>query len=74
MFTHPHIASQLAQQRQRELLVQASQWRLRRQLRAESCRLAAAATVARPQRSWRLRARAVLRALADRPIIRRPAI
>ncbi len=31
MLNHPHIASQLAQQRQREMVAQASQWRLRRQ-------------------------------------------
>ena len=27
MFTHPHLASLLAQQREREMLAQASQWR-----------------------------------------------
>ena len=33
MFTHPHIASQLARERQRDMLAQASQQRLARQLR-----------------------------------------
>ena len=33
MFTHPHIASQIAHERQREILAQASQQRLARQLR-----------------------------------------
>lgn len=32
MFTHPYIASQLAHQRQREMLAQAAQQRLVRQL------------------------------------------
>ena len=31
MFTHPHIASQIAHERQREILAQASQQRLARQ-------------------------------------------
>ena len=31
MLNHPHIARQLAQQRQREMVAQASHWRLRRQ-------------------------------------------
>jgi hypothetical protein len=64
MLTHPHIASQLAAQRQREMLAQASEQRLRRQLRAHPDR---------PQRSWRARAAAVLRSLVSRPAIRRPA-
>jgi hypothetical protein len=42
MLNHPHIASQLAQQRQREMVAQASQWRLRRQLRAQEARPCAA--------------------------------
>ena len=33
MFTHSHIASQLARERQRDMLAQASQQRLVRQLR-----------------------------------------
>ncbi len=33
MFTHPYIASQLARERQRDMLAQASQQRLVRQLR-----------------------------------------
>jgi hypothetical protein len=33
MFTHPYIASQLARQRQHDMLAQAEQQRLRRQLR-----------------------------------------
>ena len=33
MFTHPHIASQIAHERQRDMLAQASQQRLARQLR-----------------------------------------
>ena len=33
MFTHPYIASQLARERQRDMLAQASQQRLARQLR-----------------------------------------
>ena len=74
MLNHPHIASQLAALRQRELLAQASQQRLRRQLRAQPARPAAAGTTARPCRSWRVRARTVLRALAHRPALRRPAI
>jgi hypothetical protein len=36
MLNHPHIASQLARQRQREMVAQASQGRLRRQLRAQA--------------------------------------
>jgi len=74
MFTHPHLASLLAQQREREMLAQASQWRLRHQLRAQPARRSAADTTARPYRSWRARARAVLVTLAHRPAFRRPAI
>jgi hypothetical protein len=73
MFTHPHIASQLAAQRQREMLAQASGHRLRRQLRADPARHPAVDTAARPHRSWQARARAVLRILVSRPVIRRPA-
>jgi hypothetical protein len=73
MLIHSHIASQLAAQRQREILAQASERRLRRQLRAHPARHGAAATAARPQRSWRARARAVLRIPVSRPAIRRPA-
>ena len=74
MLTHPHIASQLAAQRQRDMLAQASQWRLRRQLRAQPARRLAADTTARPYRSWWARARAVLAALVHRPAFRRSAI
>jgi hypothetical protein len=74
MLTHPYIASQLAQQRQREMLAQASQLRLRRQLRAQTIRPRAAGTTARSYRSWRARARAVLRTHTHRPALRRPAI
>lgn len=73
MLTHPHIASQLAAQHQRDMLAQASKQRLRRQLRAQTTRLPATATD-RPYRSWRVRARTVLRTLAHRPAMRRPAI
>jgi hypothetical protein len=44
MLTHPHIASQLAAQHQRDILAQASKQRLRRQLRAQAARLPATAT------------------------------
>ena len=74
MLNHPHIARQLAQQRQREMVAQASQWRLRRQLRAQAIRPYAADAAARPYPNWQMRARAVLRALAHRPAFRRPAI
>ena len=74
MLNHPHIARQLAQQRQREMAAQASHWRLCRQLRAEATRPHAADAVARPYPSWPMRACAVLRALAVRPAFRRPAI
>ena len=74
MLNHPHIASQLAAQRQREMLAQGSQQRLRRQLRAQPAGPSAAGTSARPCRSWRVRAQIVLRALAHRPALRRPAI
>ncbi|HEY7144069.1 MAG TPA: hypothetical protein VH637_07465 [Streptosporangiaceae bacterium] len=74
MFNQPHIARQIAQQRQREMAAQASQWRLRRRLRAEATRPRAADAAARPNPSWQRRARAVLRALAQRPAFRRPAI
>jgi hypothetical protein len=74
MLNHPHIARQIAQQRQREMVAQASQWRLRRQLRAQAARPGAADAAAGQYRSWRLRARAVLRALTQRPAFRRPAI
>jgi hypothetical protein len=70
MLNHPHIASQLAQQRQREMVAQASQWRLRRQLRVQAARTRAA----RPYGSWRVRARAIWRVLAPHPAFRRPAI
>jgi hypothetical protein len=73
MLTHPHIASQLAAQRQHEMLAQASEHRLRRQLRAHPARLRAAGTAARPHRGWRARVRAVLRIPVSRPAIRRPA-
>jgi hypothetical protein len=73
MLIHPHIASQLAAQRQREMLAQASDHRLRRQLRAHRARFRAADDGARPQRSWRARARAVLRIRLSRPAIGRPA-
>ena len=33
MFTHPYVASQLARERQRDMLAQAGQQRLARQLR-----------------------------------------
>ena len=71
---HPYIARQLAQQRQRERVAQASHWRLRRQLRAQAARPRAADAAARQYRSWRLQARSVLRALVQRPAFRRPAI
>jgi hypothetical protein len=74
MLNHPHIARQLAQQRQREMVEQASQWRLRRLLRAQAARPCAADAAARQCRSWQMRARAVLRALTQRPAFRRPAI
>jgi hypothetical protein len=75
MLNHPHIASQLAAQHQRDMLAQASQWRVRRQLRAHAAQPhAAAGTTARPYRSWPARASAMLRALAHRPALRRPAI
>jgi hypothetical protein len=74
MLNHPDIARQLAQQRQREMVAQASQWRLRRQLRAQAARPSAADAAARPDQSWRVRARAVLRSLAHGPAFRRPAI
>jgi hypothetical protein len=74
MFTPPHIASQLAAQRQREMQVQAHERRLRRQFRAQPGRRPVAATTARPCHSWRARAQAVLHALAHRPAMRRPAI
>jgi hypothetical protein len=74
MLNHPHIARQLAQQRQREMLAQASHWRLRRQLRAQAARPCAEGAAARPYRSWRVQARTVLRALALRTAFRRGAI
>jgi hypothetical protein len=74
MLNHPHIARELAAQRQRDMLAQASQWRLRRQLRAQPARRPAADTTARHYRSWRTRARAVLATLTHRPAFRRPAI
>ena len=74
MLNHPYIARQLAQQRQAEMAAQASQWRLRRQLRANAVRPSAADAVAGPYPSWQMRARAVLRALAQRPAFLRPAI
>ena len=74
MLIHPHIARQLAAQRQREMLAQASEQRLRRQLRAHPARPGAASTAARPYRTWRVRARTVLRVLIHRPALRRPAI
>jgi len=74
MLIHPYIASQLASQRQREMVAQASEHRLRRQLRAQSARLPAADTAARPHRSWRARAWAVLRIpSAARPFAGPPA-
>jgi hypothetical protein len=73
MLIHPHIASQLAAQRQHEMLAQASEHRLRRQLRAHPARHRAADTAAWPQRSWRARARAVLHIPLSGPAIRRPA-
>jgi hypothetical protein len=63
MFTPPHIASQLAAQRQREMLAQAHEPRLRRQLRADAARHPAADTTARPYRS-RGRARRYLAVVA----------
>ncbi len=74
MFNHPHIASQLAAQRQRDMRAHASQWRLRRQSRTQPARPPAAGTAARRYRSWRVRAQTVLRAFAHRPAFRRPAI
>jgi hypothetical protein len=73
MLIHPHIATQLATQRQREMLAQASEHRLRRQLRAQAAWPPAADAAARPYRSWRARARAALRIPISRPAIRRPA-
>lgn len=73
MLIHPHIARQLAAQRQREMLAQASEHRLRRQLRAHPAQHGTASTAARPYRTWRAQARAVLRILISRPAIRRPA-
>jgi hypothetical protein len=73
MLTHPHIACQLAAQRQREMLAQASDHRLRRQLRAHPARLPVGGTAARPPRGWWVPARAVVRILIGRPAIRRPA-
>jgi hypothetical protein len=73
MLIHPHIASQLAAQRQHEMRAQASEHRLRRQLRAHPARHPTADTTARPHRSWRARARAVLRIPISRPAIRKPA-
>lgn len=74
MLNHPHIARQLAEQRQREMVEQASQWRLRRQLHARAIRPYAADAAARPYPSWQMRAWAALRALAHSPASRRPAI
>lgn len=74
MLNHPHIARELADQRQRDMLAQASHWRLRRQLRAQPARRSAADTTARPYRSWWARVQAVLVTLAHRPTFRRPAI
>jgi hypothetical protein len=74
MLNHPHIASQLAAQHQREMLAHASQQRLRRQLRAQPAQPPAAGTTAQPCRSWQVRAQTVLRALVHRPAFRRPAI
>jgi hypothetical protein len=74
MLNHPHIASQLDKQRQREMAAQASHSRLRRQLRAETTQSRAAEAAARPHPSWQKRARTVLRALAARLAFRRPAI
>jgi hypothetical protein len=70
MLIHPHIARQLAAQRQHEMLAQASEHRLRRQLRAHPAQHGTASTAAR---TWRPRARAVLRILISRQAIRRPA-
>ena len=65
MYTSPYLHSQIARERQREMLAQASQHRLGRQARA----LAAASRPARP--TWRLPRRA-LRALL-RPRTHAPA-
>ena len=73
MLIHPYIASQLAAQHQCDILAQASKQRLRRQLRAQAARFPATATD-RPYRSWRVRARTVLRTLAHRPAMRLPVI
>jgi hypothetical protein len=47
MFTHPHIASQLASERQRDLLAAASRQRQARQLRGTA---AASQRAGRPRR------------------------
>jgi hypothetical protein len=73
MLIHPHIARQLAAQRQREMLTQASEHRLRRQLRAHPAQHGTAGTAARPYRSWWAQARAVLRIPISRRALRRPA-
>jgi hypothetical protein len=57
MFTHPYVGSELARERQREMLAYAEQQRLFRRLRAES---RAAPHAERPER----RIRRVLRAAA----------
>jgi hypothetical protein len=54
MYTHPDIAGQLARQRQRDMLAQAEQQRLRRQLRdLATTPPNAERTRGRPRRAWR---------------------
>jgi hypothetical protein len=56
MFTHPYIGSQLARERQRDMLVQADQQRLVRQLRGHPrASWRAAGTKFRLRRALRLR-------------------
>jgi hypothetical protein len=74
MLNPPHLASKLVQQHQREMLAHASQWRLRRQLRAHAAQRPAADAAAWQRRSWRVRAQTVLRTLVYRPAFHRPAI
>ena len=62
MFTHPYLASQLARERQRDMLAQADQQRLARQLRDLARTSPQAGRTERRTRYRALRAAARLRA------------
>jgi hypothetical protein len=54
MFTHPHLSSQIASDRHRDMLVQAEQQRLARQLRAQARASRPARRTQRLRRSLRI--------------------